>query len=499
MEQAEQDNSVEDPRRPPPSPVVHMRGLPTTVVESEVVDAMQHFGSVKHVVILPNRRQALVEFESLEEARNCVTSTSSDPVYVGGQPAYCNYSTSQKIARPSGSDDANVNNILLFTILNPLYPITTDVVYTICSPCGTVLRIVIFKKNGVQSLVEFDSVPNAQRAKTTLNGADIYSGCCTLKIEYAKSTRLNVYRNDSETWDFTIQGPVVQNGQRQRPPALLGDHPSTYRAYAGSAQTGYSMTYPPGTSYTPSSPSSIYNQTPTNGRLQPVPPTATIQQSPPAMLTHQSTTSIGHRVLMIYGLEPTRMNCDRLFNLLCLYGNIEKIKFLKSKPGAAMIQMADAAAVDRAVTHLNTAQLFDKKLNLAVSKQPEIMAGVAYELEDGTNSFKDFHGCRNNRFSSPEQAAKNRILPPSSVLHFYNAPPDFTEDSFNQICDEFDLEKPTSFRLFSGERSVSGLTEWASKTLATEALAVLNHYQMKSTGGPHTFTLKLCFSPAQQV
>ena len=79
----------------------------------------------RHVVILPNRRQALVEFESLEEARHCVTSTSSDPVYVGGQPAYCNYSTSQKIARPSGSDDANVNNILLFTILNPLYPITT--------------------------------------------------------------------------------------------------------------------------------------------------------------------------------------------------------------------------------------------------------------------------------------------------------------------------------------------------------------------------------------
>lgn len=32
----------------------------------------------------------------------------------------------------------------------------------------------------------FDSVQNAQRAKASLNGADIYSGCCTLKIEYAK-------------------------------------------------------------------------------------------------------------------------------------------------------------------------------------------------------------------------------------------------------------------------------------------------------------------------
>lgn len=32
----------------------------------------------------------------------------------------------------------------------------------------------------------FDSIDSAKRAKETLNGADIYSGCCTLKIEYAK-------------------------------------------------------------------------------------------------------------------------------------------------------------------------------------------------------------------------------------------------------------------------------------------------------------------------
>ena len=58
--------------------------------------------------------------------------------------------------------------------------------HTICSPHGSVYRIVIFKKNGVQAMVEFDSIDSARRAKQTLQGADIYSGCCTLKIEYAK-------------------------------------------------------------------------------------------------------------------------------------------------------------------------------------------------------------------------------------------------------------------------------------------------------------------------
>ena len=37
-----------------------------------------------------------------------------------------------------------------------------------------------------QALVEFDSVETAKKVKHALNGADIYSGCCTLKVEFAK-------------------------------------------------------------------------------------------------------------------------------------------------------------------------------------------------------------------------------------------------------------------------------------------------------------------------
>lgn len=85
-----------------------------------------------------------------------------------------------------------------------------DVLYTVCNPIGSVLRIVIFKRNGIQAMVEypsrvsvyvcmwgcvvsvliatfrFESVQCAQKAKAALNGADIYAGCCTLKIEYAR-------------------------------------------------------------------------------------------------------------------------------------------------------------------------------------------------------------------------------------------------------------------------------------------------------------------------
>lgn len=78
---------------------------------------------------------------------------------------------------------------------------------------------------------------------------------------------------------------------------------------------------------------------------------------------------------------------------------------------------------------------FDKELPFppSVSKQPAIMPGQSYGLEDGSSSYKDFSESRNNRFSTPEQAAKNRIQHPSNVLHFFNAPLEVTEENFFEV------------------------------------------------------------------
>ncbi len=79
---------------------------------------------------------------------------------------------------------------------------------------------------------------------------------------------------------------------------------------------------------------------------------------------------------------------------------------------------------------------------VSVSKQQAIMPGQSYELEDGSSSFKDFHGSRNNRFSSPEQAAKNRIQHPSNVLHFFNAAPESTPESFTRVRSHYRKSGP---------------------------------------------------------
>uniref|UniRef100_A0A8C9ZAX9 Heterogeneous nuclear ribonucleoprotein L2 n=1 Tax=Sander lucioperca TaxID=283035 RepID=A0A8C9ZAX9_SANLU len=438
----------EDPHKTLPSVVVHVRGLVDGVTEADLVEALQEFGAISYVVVMPKKRQALVEYEDMNGASTAVTYAADNQVYIAGHPAFINYSTSQKISRPGDSDDSrSVNNVLLLTIMNPIYPITSDVLYTICNNCGPVQRIVIFRKNGVQAMVEY---PFA-RAKASLNGADIYSGCCTLKIEYAKPTRLNVFKNDQDTWDYTN-------------PNLGG--PGGYHGYDES-----------------------YGSPPYEGR----------RMGPP--MRGRGGRSYGP-IVMLYGLEPVKMNADRVFNIFCLYGNVERVKFMKSKPGAAMVEMGDCYAVDRAITHLNNNFLFGQRLNVCVSKQQAIVPGQCYDLEDGSTSFKDFHGSRNNRFTSPEQAAKNRIQHPSNVLHFFNAQPDVTPEIFNQICDEIGVKSPVNVKMFTGksnDRSASGLLEWESINDAMEALAMMNHYQMKNAAGPYPYTLKLCFSTVQHA
>lgn len=46
------------------------------------------------------------------------------------------------------------------------------------------------------------------------------------------------------------------------------------------------------------------------------------------------------------------------------YCFVIQIKFMKSKPGAAMVEMGDCYSVDRAITHLNNNFLFGQKLNV---------------------------------------------------------------------------------------------------------------------------------------
>ncbi|XP_056465638.1 heterogeneous nuclear ribonucleoprotein L-like isoform X2 [Gadus chalcogrammus] len=470
-----------------PSPVVHVRGLCEAVVEADLVEALDKFGAICYVMMMPFKRQALVEFSEAQSADRCVSCGAKEPVFIAGQQAYFNYSTSKRITRPTNADNPDSGNkVLLLSIQNPLYPITTDVLYTVCNPMGSVLRIVIFKRNGIQAMVEFESVQCAQKAKSALNGADIYAGCCTLKIEYARPTRLNVIRNDAESWDYTK--PYLERrdrGKGRKRQAILGEHPSSYN------DKGYGQPCP----LLPLPGNSRYKL----GSLD-VPDM--VSYPPPQSSSSSYSSQASSSVAMVSGLHPSKMNCTRIFNLFCLYGNIEKVKFMKSVPGTSLVEMGDEYAVDRAITHLNSIRVFAKRLNVCVSKQHSVIPSQVFELEDGSSSYKDFSMTRNNRFSSAGQASKNIIQPPSAVLHFYNVPPCVSQDHLLRLCEEHDVPGFVKFKVFDAKpssKTISGLLEFDSKTQAVEVLTVLNHYQIRIPNGSNPYTLKLCFSTSSHL
>lgn len=407
------------------------------------------------------------------------------------------------------------NHILLFTIINPVYPITVDVLHTICSPNGQVQRIVIFKKNGVQAMVEFDSIESATRAREALNGCDIYSGCCTLKIDYAKPEKLNVYKNDTDSsWDYTLEAAVSKDACNGRAPLLhdptiFGGRPTPYNdrqtlvnhgpkpALLGAGGgNGFAPNFSPPEFH----PSENWKPTPagTHVGLMKDPP---LTRNGPANYIQPAQQQ--GAVMMVYGLDNNTANTDKLFNLFCLYGNVVRIKFLKTKEGTAMVQMGDAIAVERSIQHLNNIPIGNDggKFQIAYSKQNYLSESTnPYTLPDNSISFKDYSASKNNRFLSLTQASKNRIQPPSKILHFFNTPPGMTEDL---LLNAFTIKDchPSQVRMFplKSERSSSGLVEFPSVALAVNAIMKCNHSAIEHKGTKFPFIMKLCFSSSKTM
>ncbi len=59
-----------------------------------------------------------------------------------------------------------------------------------------------------QAMLEYEGSDAAATAVQALSGADIYTGCCTLKIEFSRTEKLNVRGNTEDTRDFTMPGAL---------------------------------------------------------------------------------------------------------------------------------------------------------------------------------------------------------------------------------------------------------------------------------------------------
>jgi len=345
------------------------------------------------------------------------------------------------------------NKIILVTILNPIYNIDVDTIYKVCRASGDVHKIVIFERGHVvHALVEFKDIKTAKEAKSSLHGCNIYSDGCTLKVEFARQEQLNVQRNDDKTWDFTKAEHAVSKVDKN---------------------TGRKV---------------LLDETPKDRLVDDVKP------------VEKTSENFDPRspVMMVYNLHPENFNCQRLFNLFCLYGNIVRINFIRNKEGCAMVEFEHPDAAEEAAYNLHGMEVFGNRLSFEESRKHYVEEiRNPYELPDGEKSFENFIGDKNNRFSTPKQAAKNRKCPPTKTLHFYNVPK-MEDDSLMDVFSDLHAPFPTSMTWFESrsEKSFTGLVEFDSCEDACEALVIANNTEVENedSNDKRPYIMKLCFA-----
>jgi len=234
-------------------------------------------------------------------------------------------------------------------------------------------------------------------------------------------------------------------------------------------------------------------------------PSSDIMDDSMPILHHESdyTLNIPGTVMLVHGLNINYMNCNSLFNLLCQYGNVYRMKFIKPNRGLVMVQMTDPNRVRNVFKYLQGAVMFSNAVYFTPSKQDymyDLAPGQGFKLKDRSPSYVDYRLSPFNRFRTPEEATRNRLSPPTSVLFFRNVPKDFSEEDIYEIFKFRGCRMPVAIKMFGRNpesKTVKGLLNFTSIALATEALVLRNHLKLYFKNDRTPYFLKLCFSTSK--
>ncbi|RDX60908.1 Polypyrimidine tract-binding protein-like 3, partial [Mucuna pruriens] len=284
---------------------------------------------------------------------------------------------------------------------------------------------------GFQALIQFQSRQSAVMARSTLQGRNIYDGCCQLDIQFSNLDELQVNYNNDRSRDFTNPNlPTEQKGRSSQPGC--GDAGNVYAAQgSGARAVGF-----------PQMANAAAIAAAFGGGL------------PPGITgTNERCT------VLVSNLNPDRIDEDKLFNLFSIYGNIVRIKLLRNKPDHALIQMGDGFQAELAVHFLKGAMLFEKRLEVNFSKHSNITQGADTHEYISSNL---------NRFN--RNAAKNYryCCSPTKMIHLSTLPQDITEEEIVSLVEEHGAI--VNSKVFEMNGKKQALVQFENEEQATEAL-----------------------------
>ncbi|CDY47859.1 BnaCnng15550D [Brassica napus] len=450
------------------SKVIHVRNVGHEISENDLLQLFQPFGVITKLVMLRAKNQALLQMQDVSSAITALQFFTNVQPTIRGRNVYIQFSSHQELTTAEqnihGRED-EPNRILLVTVHHMLYPITVDVLHQVFSPYGFVEKIVTFQKSaGFQALIQYQAQPCAASARTSLQGRNIYDGCCQLDIQFSNLEELQVNYNNDRSRDYTNPNlPSEQKGRLPHPG--YGDAGVAYpqQLFLSKISPDYFLFF-----------SNLFSLLMAN--------TSAIAAAFGCGLPPGITGTNDRCTILVSNLNTDSVDEDKLFNLFSLYGNIVRIKLLRNKPDHALVQMGDGFQAELAVHFLKGAMLFGKRLEVNYSKHPNITPGT--DSHDYVNS-------NLNRFN--RNAAKNYryCCSPTKMIHLSTLPQDVTEEEVVNHVQEHGAILNTKVFEMNGKKQA--LVQFENEEEAAEAL-VCKH--ATSLGGS---IIRISFSQLQTI
>merc|ERR1712088_736717 len=478
-----------------PSRVIHIRNIPNDVTEAEIIHLGIPFGRVTNVLVLKGKNQAFLEMEEEPSAiamvnyfTNCVAQLRERSVYVqfsnhtslktdqthgnASASAQAALQAAQALAGAGESKAGGPNTVLRVIVEHMVYPVTLDVIFQIFSRVGKVLKIVTFTKNNTfQALIQYPDVITAQAAKLSLYGQNIYNACCTLRIEYSKLSNLNVKYNNDKSRDYT--NPSLPTGEPG-----MDLHSSNTLALQGGML---------GSPFAAMGLANLAQQFGSGGGLPAAAGLAGIGGYPglsgsPALTQSGlrfpgSTTTGAGCVLLVSNMSETETECDHLFILFGVYGDVQRVKILFNKKDTALIQMAEPQQAMLAISHLDKCKLWGKVIRVMHSKHTTVQLPKDGQPDAGLT--KDYGNSGLHRFKKPGSKNYQNIYPPSATLHLSNIPSSIEEDDLKKAFDAINLTVQ-AFKFFPKDRKMA-LVQLPTVEESITALVKLHNFQLSET------------------
>lgn len=463
------------------SKVIHIRNLPADATENEVIQLGLNFGKVTNLLMLKGKNQAFLEMESEEIAQQMVEECSVSPRTIRQRVMFIQFSNHKELKTDNSPNQLKVqavlqamqqteggpNHVLRVVVENMLYPITLDILHTIFTKFGVVLKTITFTKNNqFQALIQMGDAVQSQTAKLSLDGQNIYNGCCTLRIEFSKLEALNVKYNNDKSRDYTRNDlPSGENAILSTPTSLQSLLGGTSSSLMPSPVPNHAATIAAALQQSQMSLSS-------GGVLK----SATVAAQLAALVSGQQMQGGGNSVLHVSNLNEGVVTPQMLFMLFGVYGDVIRVKILYQRKNTSLVQMSDSTQAQLAIKHLNGVKFFGRMLQVVLSRHAQVQ--MPKDGQDVENLTQDYTNSNLHRFKKPGSKNFQNIFPPSEVLHLSNIPSEVSEEFLRETFSNYGTV--VGFKFFQKDRRMA-LIQLSNIEEAVKCLVMLHNLKLSDT------------------